>query len=80
MGHLEDFISYQKFMLVCSIFNWILNMVFDIIVLKMYSVYSTFHISSRKESIKNAIRINRYITVFELTYLGFGICLNVLSF
>ena len=67
-------------MMICSIFNWVLNMVFDIIVLKMYSVYSTFQINSRQESIKNSIRINRYITIFEITYLGFGIFLNLLCF
>jgi len=39
-------------MTIASIINWILNMVYDIIVLKMYCVYSTFHASTREESLK----------------------------
>jgi len=38
----QAFVSFQQSMLVTSMINWVLNMVYDIIVLKMYSVYSAF--------------------------------------
>ena len=60
-------------MLVCSIFNWILNMVFDVVVLKMYCVYSTFHAESREKSIQIAKKFNLLINTFYVLYLGFGI-------
>jgi hypothetical protein len=74
------FIDFQNRMLVCSIFNWILNMVFDAIVLKMYCVYSTFHAESREKSILIAKKINFYIKCFYILYLGFGLLLNIRSF
>ena len=39
----KTFLGFQQEMMVASIIDWILNMAYDIIVLKMYSVYQTFH-------------------------------------
>ena len=62
-----------------SIINWILNMVFDIIVIKMYQVYSTFHATSREEAQKIQQSNDRIVFWFCITYLGFGVALNIFS-
>ena len=76
----KAFVSFQQSMLTTSIINWVLNMVYDIIVLKMYSVYSAFQAATLEESINQARRIDRFIKLFCFVYFLLGVGINLESF
>lgn len=74
------FESFQDMMLIVSIINWILNMVYDIIVIKMYTVYRIFNAKSHAEMKKIQRNMEIFHLLFTVSYLSVGITLNFLSF
>ena len=67
-------------MVVASTIGWMLNMFFEIVVLKMLSVYFTFYSRSIEQNIKIQTRINSFIFWYILIYFTLGLTLNILSF
>ena len=67
-------------MVVASTIGWMLNMFFEIVVLKMLSVYFTFYSRSIEQNIKIQTRINSFIFWYILIYFTLGLALNILSF
>lgn len=67
-------------MVFASSIAWMLNMFFEIVVLKMLSVYFTFYSRSIEQNIKIQTRINSFIFWYILIYFTLGLTLNILSF
>ena len=67
-------------MVFASTIGWMLNMFFEIVVLKMLSVYFTFYSRSIEQNIKIQTRINSFIFWYILIYFTLGLALNILSF
>ena len=67
-------------MVFASTIGWMLNMFFEIVVLKMLSVYFTFYSRSIEQNIKIQTRINSFIFWYILIYFTLGLTLNILSF
>lgn len=67
-------------MVFASTIAWMLNMFFEIVVLKMLSVYFTFYSRSIEQNIKIQTRINSFIFWYILIYFTLGLTLNILSF
>ena len=63
-----------------SCINWILNLVFDIIIIKMYSVYQIFLCKDRNEANKVIKRVDKIINYFILFYGILGFLLNWMSY
>lgn len=76
----KHFENFQDMMLIVSIINWILNMVYDVIVIKMYTVYRIFNAKSHEEMQRIKRNMEIFHLVFIASYLGVGITLNILSF
>jgi heme/copper-type cytochrome/quinol oxidase subunit 2 len=55
-------------------------MVYDIVVLKMQCVYSTFLAQTREEAIQVQIRHDKIIKWFLTLYLCFGVFLNIFTY
>ena len=67
-------------MVFASTISWMLNMFFEIVVLKMLSVYFTFYSRSIEENIKIQARINSFIFWYILIYFTLGLTLNIFSY
>lgn len=66
-------------MQVNSVINWFLNIIFDVIVLKMISVIQVFNAANRKEATQITRMFSCRIKAFIFVYAFCGITLNFLS-
>jgi hypothetical protein len=76
----EHYINFQASMNWVSCINWILNLIFDIIIIKMYSVYQIFLCRDRFEANKVIKRVAKIINFFIFFYGILGFLLNLLSY
>lgn len=67
-------------MQVNSVINWFLNIVFDVIVLKMISVIKVFNAENRQEATLITKKFSSRIQAFIFVYAFCGITLNFLSY
>ena len=82
-GHtsaINKYMAFQANMQWCALINWILNLVFDIIIIKMYSVYQIFLCKDRKQANKVIKRVDQLIKYFILFYGILGFLLNYMSY
>ena len=77
---MDEFIDYQQNMMISACINWTLNMFFDVVVLKMMTVYFTFQAKSREQAIKVQTTINSIVKFFLTSYLFLGIVINIFSY
>ena len=64
----------------CSCINWVLNLVFDIIIIKMYSVYQIFLCKDRYSANIVIKRVAKIINYFIFFYGVLGFLLNWLCY
>ena len=77
---MDEFIDYQQNMMISACINWTLNMLFDVVVLKMLTVYFTLQAKSREQAIKVQVTINSIVKFFLTSYLFLGIVMNIFSY
>ena len=73
------YVAFQGMMQINSVINWFLNIVFDVIVLKMISVYSVFNAENRQEATHITRKSSARIQLFIIVYGFCGMALNYLS-
>jgi H+/Cl- antiporter ClcA len=77
---MDQFIDFQQNMMISACINWTLNMFFDVVVLKMLTVYFTLQAKSREQAIKVQVTINSIVKFFLTSYLFLGIVMNIFSY